>query len=52
VTETILYDSIGIGYAQRQQADPRIFAAVRSALGDARRSSTSERGQDHTSRPT
>jgi SAM-dependent methyltransferase len=37
VTEAILYDSIGIGYAQRRQADPRIFAAVRSALGDARR---------------
>ena len=35
--ETTLYDSIGAGYARRRQPDPAIAAALRSALGDARR---------------
>jgi SAM-dependent methyltransferase len=37
VSEAILYDAIGTGYARRRRADPGIFASVRSALGDARR---------------
>ena len=36
-TETTLYDSIGAGYARRRRPDPTIAAALRSALGDARR---------------
>jgi SAM-dependent methyltransferase len=31
-----LYDDIGAGYAHRRKADPRIAAAIVSALGDAR----------------
>jgi SAM-dependent methyltransferase len=36
-TQTTLYDSIGVGYARRRRPDPTIAAALRSALGDARR---------------
>ncbi len=31
-----LYDRIGVGYAATRQPDPRIAAAIRAALGDAR----------------
>ncbi len=31
-----IYDSIGEGYARRRRPDPRIAAAIHSALGDAR----------------
>src|SRR5690242_18211578 len=31
-----LYDRIGQGYARYRQTDPRIAAAIRAALGDAR----------------
>ena len=31
-----LYDTIGIGYAGRRRSDPRLAAAIREALGDAR----------------
>jgi SAM-dependent methyltransferase len=37
VAQPVLYDSIGTGYAERRQPDPRISEALRSALGDARR---------------
>lgn len=37
VAESTLYDTIGAGYSERRQPDPRIFEIVRSALGDARR---------------
>jgi SAM-dependent methyltransferase len=30
------YDELGVGYAVRRRADPRIASAIRSALGDAR----------------
>src|SRR4051794_23884313 len=31
-----VYDTIGIGYARRRQADPRIAAQLNAALGEAR----------------
>ena len=33
---TTLYDTIGIGYTGRRRSDPRLAAAIRDALGDAR----------------
>lgn len=35
MARTQLYDSIGAGYAKARQADPRIYAQVLDALGDA-----------------
>lgn len=33
---TAVYDTIGRGYAGQRRADPRVAAAIRAALGDAR----------------
>lgn len=35
-TMSVLYDTLGQGYAQRRRPDPRIAAAIDRALGDAR----------------
>ena len=34
---TVVYDTIGRGYTGQRRADPRVAAAIRVALGDARR---------------
>lgn len=34
--QQVVYDSIGVGYAQRRRPDPRIAALLWDALGDAR----------------
>ena len=33
VAQSVLYDSIGTGYAEHRQPDPRIFTGLRRGLG-------------------